>query len=335
MSLTKQQSDTSAHDLDSQLVQRLADGGFHSGEQLGLEFGVSRATIHNHIEKLTTLGLDIFRVTGKGYRLAKPIQLLSSDKVRIKLPHELRELPLYLNHVTGSTNDDIRSIITNGTTPGTSVLAEMQTHGRGRRGKQWHSPFGSNLYLSIYWPLLQGLNAAMGLSVALGLAVAESLTAAGIQEVSVKWPNDVYIQRKKVAGILVELEGQAGGEGQAIIGIGLNLAMQDTEASIDQPYTSVMAHLDKPLDRNWWASELIKRCIDRLTVHDQQNLKGLLDVWREYDHFYQQPVRLILGQHEQIGVGKGIDEFGALLVQQSDGLKRYFGGEISVRNATT
>ncbi|RUO34428.1 bifunctional biotin--[acetyl-CoA-carboxylase] synthetase/biotin operon repressor [Aliidiomarina shirensis] len=324
----------STHDLDSRLVLRLADGEFHSGEQLGAELGVSRAAVHNHIEKLTALGLDIFRVSGKGYRLSKPLQLLNENGVRANLPAELGNLPIHLHHVTSSTNDDIRAIIAANPAPGSCVLAEMQTHGRGRRGKQWHSPFGNNLYLSIYWPLSQGLNAAMGLSVALGLAIAEALSAAGIDKVSVKWPNDVYIDRKKVAGILVELEGQAGGEGQAIIGIGLNLEMADAGNTIDQPYTSVAAHLNTPVNRNWWAGELISHCMQMLSVHDAENLKSLLDVWRRYDHFYQKPVKLILGQHEQEGICQGIDEFGALLVQQNDGLKRYFGGEISVRNAT-
>lgn len=322
-------------ELDSRLLQLLADGEFHSGERLGATLNVSRAAVHNHIEKLTALGLDIFRVSGKGYRLSKPLQLLNERGVRSNLPPELENLPIYLHHVTSSTNDDIRFIIASGATPGSCVLAEMQTHGRGRRGKQWHSPFGNNLYLSIYWPLSQGLNAAMGLSVALGLAIAEALSSAGIENVSVKWPNDVYIERKKVAGILVELEGQAGGEGQAIIGIGLNLEMDEAQSTIDQPYTSVAAHLSEPINRNWWAGELITHCMRMLSVHDEDNLKGLLEVWRRFDHFYQKPVKLILGKHEQEGICQGIDEFGALLVQQEDGLKRYFGGEISVRNATS
>jgi BirA family biotin operon repressor/biotin-[acetyl-CoA-carboxylase] ligase len=323
-------------DLDSALIAILADGEFHSGQQLGDQLGVSRAAIHNHVEKLATLGLDIFRVTGKGYRLAKPLQLLNSEAVKANLRVENQHVLMHLQHVTGSTNDDLKRFLAEQSelSAGTCVLAEMQTSGRGRRGKAWYSPFGSNLYLSMYWPLYQGLNAAMGLSVAVGIALAEMFAAAGIEGVSVKWPNDVYIQRKKVAGILVELEGQATSEGQAIIGIGLNLSMPENQLAIDQPFTSIHQHILEALDRNWWASELINRCIGILQTHDQQGLQPLIALWREYDHFYQQPVTLLLGQHEQQGIAQGIDEFGALLVQQEDGIKRYFGGEISVRNPT-
>lgn len=321
--------------IDSALIAVLADGQFHSGEQLGQQLGVSRAAIHNHIEKLTALGLDIFRVTGKGYKLAKPLQLLNGEEIQRYLG-EHASAPVYLHHVTGSTNDDIKALAASkGELPaGTCVLAEMQTQGRGRRGKAWFSPFGANLYVSIYWPLQQGLSAAMGLSVAIGLSLAEMLKNAGIADVSVKWPNDVYIQRQKVAGILVELEGQAGGEGQAIVGIGLNLSLPTQHSAITQPYTSIDQHVAGEVSRNWWAAALIRSSLAGLQRYESEGLKPQLALWQQFDHFYQQPVTLLLGQHQQQGIGLGIDEHGAFLVQQHEGIKRYFGGEISVRNAT-
>lgn len=333
------------HEIDSMLIRQLADGQFHSGQQLGEKFGLSRAAINNHIEKLAQLGLDIYRVTGRGYKLAAPIQLLDLDYFQSLLPERFRDHQVILKHVTESTNDDVKHClaVAGSLSAGTAVLAEMQTKGRGRRGKQWFSPFASNLYLSLYWPLPQGLNSAIGLSIVLGLAVAETLIAAGIQDVSLKWPNDVYIQRKKVSGILVELEGQAQGEGHAIIGIGLNLALP-SESPIDQPFTAISEHLDslsddkmvdaKTLDRNAWAAELYACCLTFLAEHDAHGLKPFIERWRELDHFYQQPVKLILGQHEQAGIALGIDELGAFLLQQGDEVKRYFGGEISVRDIT-
>ncbi|WP_194757169.1 bifunctional biotin--[acetyl-CoA-carboxylase] ligase/biotin operon repressor BirA [Aliidiomarina indica] len=324
-------------DIDSILMQTLADGRFHSGEALGEKIGISRASINKHVQKLGKLGVDIFRVTGKGYRLAQPIQLLDLDEIRRHLPHSSKHLDIEVLHVTDSTNDVLKQKIAEKAQlkPGAAVLAEMQAKGRGRRGRAWFSPFGTNLYLSMYWPLKDGLNSATGMSVALGLALARELSQQGISDVAVKWPNDVYIGGKKAAGILVELEGQAEGEGFAIVGIGINLSMPDDMLEIDQPYTAIQAHQDDPVDRNRWAALIVHRCAHALTGHDAEGLANVLATWRRFDYFYQRPVRVLLGQHEHVGIGCGIDEMGAFLVQQDDGLKRYFGGEISVRTPSS
>lgn len=324
-----------ARNIDDQLIEKLADGQFHSGQHLADDLGVSRTAINKHIGKLEQLQLDIFRVHGKGYRLAKPLQLLRYEK----LLHDIhdQQAKLYLKRVTSSTHDDLKQLLYDAPattlSAGTCVLAEMQTEGRGRRGRTWSSPFGSNLYASFFWPLEDGLNSALGLSVAVGIRLAEILEKAGIGGVSVKWPNDVYIQQEKVAGILVELEGQSTGAGRAFIGIGLNLQMPaQSAAQITQPFTDVQKHLSEPIDRHHWATQIINGMRDALSDFSRHGLTELVPVWRRLDHFYGQPIRIILGQHEQIGIGQGIDSHGALLVRQDNGLKRYFGGEISIRS---
>lgn len=323
-----------AVNLDEQLIQRLADGQFHSGQDLATELGVSRTAINKHMNTLEGFHLDIFRVHGKGYRLAQPLQLLQSEQLQAALP--ANSAPLYVKHVTTSTHDDLKILLSNAPNhilmSGTCVLAEMQTHGRGRRGRNWLSPFGSNLYASFYWPLPNGLNSALGLSVAVGLGLAQLLQHAGIEGVSVKWPNDVFIQGNKVAGILIELEGEPTGMGHALIGIGLNLNMPDRLLdAIGQPFTDVQQHLNEPLDRHVWAANLILHVRSILARFEEQGLHKLTHEWQRLDHFYGKPIRVLLGQHEQQGIGQGIDDHGALLVRQENGLKRYFGGEISIR----
>lgn len=320
--------------IDELLIARLADGQFHSGQDLADELGVSRTAINKHMNNLERFYLDIFRVHGKGYRLAQPLQLLAPATIKGALP--VNSAPVYVKHITSSTHDDLSILLKNAPnqrmTAGTCVVAEMQTHGRGRRGRSWLSPFGSNLYASFYWPLPNGLNSALGLSVAMGLGLAQLLQAAGVDEVSVKWPNDVYVQGKKIAGILVELEGESTGMGHAFIGIGLNLSMPERlRATIGQPFTDVQRHLLEPLDRNQWAVDLINHIRTMLITFEQQGLENLTEEWRRLDYFYNQPIRVLLGQHEQQGIGQGIDSHGALLVRQGNGLKRYFGGEISIR----
>ncbi|RTE87755.1 MULTISPECIES: bifunctional biotin--[acetyl-CoA-carboxylase] ligase/biotin operon repressor BirA [Gammaproteobacteria] len=317
-------------DLDTQLIELLADGHFHSGEQLGEALGVSRMAVNKRIDKLTALGLDVFRVSGKGYRLAHQLDLLDHQLIEQEL--EDPNVPIFAKHITGSTNDDLRGLMeTQELAPGTAVIAEMQTAGRGRRGKTWVSPFGSNLYVSIYWPLRHGLNAAVGMSVVVGHAIAKALSPFIEGKVAVKWPNDIYIDNQKVIGILVELEGQVSGEGSAIVGVGANLKMDSNFQGIDQPFTSLNQHAIKPLSRNEWSVLIIQAIRAGLEAHDNVGLSEALEDWPRYDLYYDKPVKILLGQHQYLGVGKGIDETGAFLVQQEDGLKRYFGGEISVR----
>ncbi|CUS48443.1 MAG: bifunctional biotin operon repressor / biotin-[acetyl-CoA-carboxylase] ligase BirA [Idiomarinaceae bacterium HL-53] len=317
-------------DLDTQLLQLLADGKFHSGEQLGEALGISRMAVNKRIDKLTMFGIDVFRVSGKGYRLAHTLDLLNQTEIERHLNRP--EIPVQLHHVTGSTNDDIRALMrTNSLPAGSAVLAEMQTAGRGRRGKAWVSPFGTNLYVSLYWPLKHGLNAAVGMSVAVGHAIAKTIQPHLHGQVNVKWPNDIYIEQQKAVGILVELEGQADGEGSAIIGVGANLMMNSDVSGIDQPFTSLKRHVKAPLLRNQWAAMIINAIRDGLQQHDRVGLQETLIDWPEFDLYFNKPVRILLGQHEYTGIAKGIDETGALLVEQAQGMKRYFGGEISVR----
>src|SRR5690554_5753012 len=192
-----------------QVIEQLKDGCFHSGEDIGSLLGVSRAAVSQYIKDIQDLGVDVFRVTGKGYRLSKGLKLLNMDSIGEHLNKAgTTKTNVVLERILGSTNDYIKSAITPDLESGFCVLSEAQTQGRGRRGKQWISPFGSNLYMSMYWRLEQGMAAAMGLSIALGAALAQLFEQEGIYGVELKWPNDVLVGGRKIAGILIELEGQ-------------------------------------------------------------------------------------------------------------------------------
>jgi BirA family transcriptional regulator, biotin operon repressor / biotin---[acetyl-CoA-carboxylase] ligase len=187
------------------LISILADGEFHSGEQLGGALGMSRAAINKHIQTVRDWGVDIFTVPGKGYSLPHPIQLLDEAKIHSMLPAgRVNVLP-----VIDSTNQYLLDRIGE-LSSGDACVAEYQQAGRGRRGRKWFSPFGSNLYLSMYWKLDQGPAAAMGLSLVIGIVMAEVLQRLGAEDVRVKWPNDLYLKDRKLAGILVELTGKTG-----------------------------------------------------------------------------------------------------------------------------
>ena len=211
------------HSTKLALLKCLSDGEFHSGEDLGEMIGVSRAAISKHIKGIQEWGLDIYRVQGKGYKLANQLDMLDQEKLSAPSP----DASLELIPIIGSTNQHLLER-TNTLESGSVCIAEYQAAGRGRRGREWVSPFGANLYLSMYWRLDAGMAAAMGLSLVVGVAVVEALEEMGVEGIKLKWPNDLYHNDKKLAGILVELSGQSGGAAHIVIGLGLNLSMDPT-----------------------------------------------------------------------------------------------------------
>lgn len=191
------------HNVPLKLVDILSDGEFHSGEQLGETLGMSRAAINKHIQTLKSWGLDVYTVTGKGYSLSAPIQLLDEQAILSQVTQgNVSVIP-----VIDSTNQYLLERM-HEMESGAACIAEYQQAGRGRRGRQWFSPFGANLYMSMYWRLEQGPAAAMGLSLVIGIIMAETLRSLGADDVRVKWPNDIYLNDRKLAGILVELTGK-------------------------------------------------------------------------------------------------------------------------------
>ncbi|WP_261834265.1 bifunctional biotin--[acetyl-CoA-carboxylase] ligase/biotin operon repressor BirA [Vibrio ishigakensis] len=313
--------------LKTKLIQQLCDGKFYSGEQLGEVFGVSRAAIARHIRGIQELGIDIYSVKGKGYKLEQPLELLNPDYLQQGLSVPIEVIP-----VIDSTNQyllnqkDVES--------GSVCVAEYQTQGRGRRGRAWISPYGSNIYYSMYWRLEAGLQAAMGISLVIGIALVEALEELGVQGCKLKWPNDVYHNQKKLAGILVELSGQAGDAANLIIGVGVNVAMPENVEGIDQPWTSLNEIANGQTNlRNELVKTLTQKLCSSIELYETQGLKPFLDTWHKYDNFIGQNIKLIMGNREVHGVCRGIDSSGALLLETDSGIEQYVGGEISVRAA--
>lgn len=317
----------------NEVLLLLADSQFHSGEALGQQLGISRSAVNQHVQKLSELGVDIYSVHGKGYRLAQPIELL--DRALIASHSQLTADKLQVHSVVSSTNDELKTYSQqHALHNGYAVFAEAQTAGRGRRGKAWLSPFGSNLYMSLYWKLDQGVSAAMGLSVAIGIAIAEALSELGVKDVGVKWPNDVYVQGKKIAGILVDIESCDDGSADCIVGIGLNIDMPaNIAAKIDQQWTDIAGQLDRPWSRNEVAATLYRSTRIYLQQFSEQGLLLLRERWQHLDVYFNQSIKLIMGAREVKGICRGIDEFGAILVDNGDQVVRYFGGELSLRSA--
>ena len=312
-----------------QLLRLLADGEFHSGEQIGRQLSITRAAISQQIKGLKALGLDIFSVTGKGHALAQPLELLDAAA----LQHDAGGAPIHCVALIDSTNQYMMSRLVDWQI-GECLLTEYQTAGRGRRGRQWISPFGSQLMMSLYWRLEEGMAAAMGLSLVVGVALVETLQAFGYHEVGLKWPNDVYAQGAKLAGILVEMSATSGGSCHVVIGVGLNLQMPlQPVHGINQPWTALSAIRAESVPRNRLGAEFIRRLRLALQEFEAGGMAPFLARWNHLDVYRDRPVRLLLGEQEIRGVARGIDGQGGLILETESGLQTYVGGEISLRAA--
>jgi len=309
-----------------EIIKQLSDGEFHSGERLGERLGISRAAISKHMKGIQELGLEVFSVQRKGYRLAQPLYLLNEAQIRSKTNLNTHVFPSI-----DSTNQYLLDRVPQ-LENGETCLAEYQSQGRGRRGREWVSPFGSNLYMSMYWRLDAGMAAAVGLSLVVGVAIVEALEKSGINGVKLKWPNDLYYQDKKLAGILVEMSGQAGGAAHLVIGMGLNIAMSEQAKNITQPWTSVSQILDSDdIDRSQLATTIIQACKTALEDYELQGMVGFVPRWNRLDNFIGRSVKLIMGPREIQGVVEGINDQGAVLLKTENGIEAFVGGEISLR----
>lgn len=314
-----------------QIIDILADGQIHSGEQLGERLGMTRAAINKHIKTLRSWGLDIQTITSKGYQLPMQINLLNKQCIE----KYVTGTQIIVEPVIDSTNQYMLDRIPN-LQSGDTCLAEYQSAGRGRRGRQWISPFGCNLYLSTYWKLEQGPAAAIGLSLVVGIVIAETLNKLCGNKVKVKWPNDLYMNDKKLAGILVELTGKTGDAAHIIIGIGINIGMNKSiikkDETINQAWSALTDEVEN-IERNELAGNIINTLKKSLLIFEKQGLKPFLSRWFELDNFLERNVKLLIGNDIIVGVEKGINEQGALLLQKENGeIIPYIGGEISLRS---
>ncbi|MCD9573038.1 bifunctional biotin--[acetyl-CoA-carboxylase] ligase/biotin operon repressor BirA [Pseudomonas protegens] len=314
----------------STLLELLKDGRFHSGQALGQALGVSRSAIWKQLQLLEAeLGLVIHKVRGRGYQLATPITLLSSAEIgRSSISSGSWDIRI-LDSIDSTNAQALRSIEEGSVAP-FLVLAERQTVGRGRRGRKWVSPFAENIYYSLVLRMDGGLRQLEGLSLVVGLAVMHTLREYGIPGAGLKWPNDVLVGQKKVAGILLELVGDPADVCHVVLGIGINVNMQSAE-EIDQEWTSVRLESGKVIDRNQLVARLNEVLVSYLERHRLNGFSAIQGEW-EQGHLWQgRAVSLIAGVNKVDGVVLGIDRQGALRLSVEGEEKTYSGGELSLR----
>ncbi len=308
------------------LYARLADGRLHNGAALAAELGITRAAVWKRMQALRQMGLEISGTAGDGYRLPHAVELLDAEAIVAKL-----DTPGIEVAVAGAVDSTNARLTADGSRHAHAVLAEAQTAGRGRRGRGWRSPPGSGLYLSLAWHFESGLAGLAPLSLVVGLTTAETLRTAGGAAVTVKWPNDLFIDDAKLGGCLVELGGAAEGPCRAVVGIGINLFRTPAMDDVDQPWTALEDH-GRAVGRNALAAHLLDALAAALARFDRQGFDGFLERWPDFDMLRDRPVRLTRGDAPSAhGTARGIDRQGRLMLEAGGETRPIASGEVSVR----
>ena len=318
------------------LLDELSHENFTSGVTLAQKFGVSRSAISDALKDASEAGIEIFSLTRRGYRLGSAIDLLNIDAVRDALGDQARRLDVDIVLTIGSTNTELLARAATGAASGTCVAAEMQTAGRGRRGRVWQSKLAGSLTYSLLWRFDKGAAELGGLSLVVGLALARALRAAGVSGAMLKWPNDVLVNGEKLAGILIETQGDMLGPTVAVIGVGVNIRLPDSlKLSIDQPVTDVLSHVDKFLSRNNLLASMLRELVVVLDQFGQHGFKGLKADWTRLHALHGQLITVRQSHLDDYdAVVKDVGNDGSLIVEPINHLGRreaLTSAEISVR----
>lgn len=316
-----------------QLLKLLADGDLHSGEELGAQLGVSRTAVWKRLASWRKRGLAIDVIPGKGYRLPAPLECWQKERLLQGISVSARSLihELVIEESVGSTNDVVLARLRCDKAAGVICLTEEQTAGRGRRGREWLSPFGVNFYGSVGW-IFSEISVIEGLSLAVGVAVVHALRRYGMGNAQLKWPNDIVVGDAKLGGVLIELQAEADGPCHVVIGLGLNLRLPEgTSVALGRRVTDVCSETQQPLRRNELGSLLLDELLLLLRDYPLHGFFGIRDEWQGYDALRDMNVVVTGIDKELSGIARGVDAHGALKIETSQGVVELHGGEVSLR----
>jgi BirA family transcriptional regulator, biotin operon repressor / biotin---[acetyl-CoA-carboxylase] ligase len=322
--------------LPQRVFQRLTDHDFQSGEALASDLSVTRAAVWKAVEQLRELGVTLDASTHKGYRLGAGVSALSAERIEALLPPEARARieSLLVEWTLESTNTKLLDAFPPVAGSASVVLAEHQTGGRGRRGRSWVAPPGGAICLSLAWQYPELPADLSALSLIVGLCAVNALRELGVRS-HLKWPNDLLTTRGKLGGILIEMRAEAGGPVHVVIGIGLNVLLDDAAREAVKAAGNVAddirAQGGAVPDRNAIVAGLLKHLLPALAEFPTQGLKPHLANWNDCDALFDREVSVENAGEITRGIARGIDAHGALLVETPAGVRRFISGEVSVR----
>jgi BirA family transcriptional regulator, biotin operon repressor / biotin---[acetyl-CoA-carboxylase] ligase len=320
------------------LLELLSDGRLHSGALLAREMGVSTGAVESEIERLRVLGVEINTLPRRGYRLPHAVELFDARLIRDALGADrqwrLRNLEVLLE--VDSTNTRLLEFPSPPEGQADVCICELQHSGRGRRGRRWIAPFGDSIALSLGWTFRDAARASPALSLAVGVAVEQALRRAGARGIRLKWPNDVWLDGRKVGGILLELRADASGPAHVVIGVGLNLSLTGAaRCEIERSGVRAAAVADacpRATPRNRMAGILLDELLRMLEQFQQEGFAAFFDAWMALDALRGRPAQVLATAGAMItGTACGVDADGALLLEIEGHMQRFVSGEVSLR----
>lgn len=319
-----------------EIIAQLADGRFHSGESLARRLGVSRTAVWKHLQAIgEEYQLEIHAVRGRGYRLVRPVELLRLAAIETAIAPSQRSAlaAIEIFDSLRSTSRFLAEGIGDWGVGARVCLAEQQTAGRGRRGRRWVSPYGANLYLSLYWTFDLAMSELNGLSLACGLAVVRALERLGLSGCALKWPNDVHLGGRKLGGVLVEVFGATSGPVSAIMGVGVNYDMPPAAGhEIDQDWTDVRRCAgDVEVARNRLAALVIDEMVKMAVLFQREGWPAFRADWNDYDAYVGREVEVHTDKSRESGIYQGVDADGGLLLRQGRRTAVFHAGDVSLR----
>jgi BirA family biotin operon repressor/biotin-[acetyl-CoA-carboxylase] ligase len=316
------------------LLRLLADGRFHSGEELGRALGLTRSAVWHRMKAFEAMGVRLFKVQGRGYKLAGPLDLLEADRLA-GLQRMSPPLHVQVRDQCASTNTLLMERAAQGAPHGSVEVCEHQSAGRGRRGNSWFSVLGGSLTFSMLWRFPRGAGTLGGLSLAVAVSVAQALEQQGATEVRLKWPNDLLCGGKKLGGILIELSGDYLGPSAVVIGIGLNVRLGSALSDrLDVPVTDLAACGVGAGSRTELLMALLESLSSGLQRFERDGFAPFRDAWMERHAWHGRRVALSVADR-RVAEGEvcGIAEDGALMLRSQHGIERFHSGELSLRQA--
>lgn len=319
------------------LLRNSAD--YVSGQQLCDQFGVSRTAVWKVINQLKEEGYQIESVSRKGYRLLEsPADILSQSEIASRLQTKWAGRKLYYVDSTGSTNTDAKRYAEEGDPHGTTVVADMQTAGKGRRGRRWQSPTGLNTYFTILLKPDFTPDKASMLTLVMALSVAEAIEEITELKTEIKWPNDIIVNKKKVVGMLTEMSTTPEMDEiqYVVVGVGVNVNMgsiEDFPEEIRETATSLRIESGRQINRAVLVEHILERFEQNYEKFEQTlELSGLLDAYQSHLVNVDARVRVLDPAGEYTGISHGINATGELIVEKEDGsIVNVYAGEVSVR----
>jgi BirA family biotin operon repressor/biotin-[acetyl-CoA-carboxylase] ligase len=303
-----------------------------SGEEIARSLSLSRSGVWKRIKQLQSLGVKVSGRQNQGYRLASWPDLLLPELLEYyRQAQDLGKAVAWLPTVD-STNTRAKELARQGASHGTLVVAEQQTAGRGRRGRDWLSEPGSGIFASVILrPNLPAEQVPL-LTLTAGIALVEAVQQFGLQDAWLKWPNDVWVGERKLAGVLSELSGQMDHVDFVVIGMGINTAQRKFPGELAERATSFYRELGQEVNRAELLADVLRRLEGLLPALENQDSKAFLDKWRRYDRLVGRKVTVAAPAESYVGEVLGISQNGALIVRGVDGQERaVLAGDVSLR----